>query len=147
MVALVVSTLLAIAMSLAIGWYAKRRPQGTRTTWGEAMVGSMYVYAILYLVFGVVPHQWLTLAENEWSWRADRIWDAWGLITAQSRGGWFPFEITYRVLSDSIAALIYIVFLGGMTKMWLDWQVRGDKSSETKEIETSTYGRPLVKRS
>lgn len=147
MVALVVSTLLSIGLSLVIVWYAKRRPQGTRTTWGEAAVGSIYVFMILYLVFGVVPHQWLTLAENEWSWRGDRIWDAWGLITAQSQGGWFPFQITYRVLSDTIASLIYIVFLGAMVKMWVDWQVRGDKSSESKEIETSTYGRPLVKRS
>ncbi len=147
MVALVVSTLISAVMTYGISWYAKRRPQGTRTTWGEAAVGSIYVFCILYLVFGVVPHQWLTLAENEWSWRADRIWNGWGLITAQSRGGWFPFEITYRVLSDSIAALIYIVFLGAMSKMWVDWQVRGDKSAPSTEIEKSTYGRPLVKRS
>lgn len=147
MVALVVSTLIAVIMSLAIGWYAKRRPQGTPTTWGEAMVGAVYVFFILYLVFGVVPHQWLTLAENEWSWRGDRLWDAWGLLTPISQGGWFPFDITYRVLSDSVAALIYIIFLVGLTKIWIDWQKRGDGSTKPVPVQTSPFGRPLVKRS
>ncbi len=147
MVALVISTLLSLAMAGAIPAYAKRRPVGTPVTWGEAMVGSMYVFFILFLVFGVVPHQWLTLAENEWRFRADRLFDAGGLITAQSQGGWFPFEITLRVVSDTVAAIIYIVFLGGMTKMWVDWQKRGDKAAAAgTDLVKSTYGRPLVKR-
>lgn len=147
MVALVISTLIAAVMASGIEWYAKRRPAGSPVTWAEAMVGSVYVFFILFLVFGVVPHQWLTLAENEWSFRADRLFDAGGLIKAKSQGGWFPFDITLRVVSDSIAAIIYIIFLGGMSQMWGRWQARGerDKAAST-EIAKSTYGRPLVKR-
>jgi hypothetical protein len=145
-VAFVISTLIALVMAGAIPVYGRRRPVGTPVTWGEAMLGSVYVFFIMFLVFGVVPHQWLTLAENEWSFRADRLWDAWGLITAQSQGGWFPFEITLRVVSDTVAAIIYIVFLVGMTKMWIDWQKRGAKSSASTELAKSSYGRPLVKR-
>lgn len=146
MVALMVSTLISALMVFGIRWYSKRRPKGTPTTWGETVFAATYVWCIFYLVFGIVPHQWLTLAENEWSWRADRIWDAWGMITAKSQGGWFPFEITYRVLSDSIAALFYIVFLGVMIKLWADWQNRGD-GSKAVEAAPSPFGRPLVKRS
>jgi hypothetical protein len=146
-VALVVSILIATAMTVGVVRYAARRPQGTPTTWGEAMFGAVYVFGIFFLAFGTIPHQWLTLAENEWSWRADRIFNAWGLLTAKSRGGWFPFEITYRVLSDSIAASFYIVFLGVMSKLWGNWQTRGDGSKSGSEVVTSTYGRPLVKRS
>lgn len=145
MVALVVSILASLVMAGGIVWFAKRRSVDEPMTWGESMLFALYIYALLFVVFGIVPHQWLTLAENEWSFRADRIWNAWGLITAQSQGGWFPFEITYRVLSDSIAALIYIVFLGGMIALWGQWQDRG-KAKPSTAVASSTYGRPLVKR-
>lgn len=144
MTALIVSTLISLLMAGGFALYWSRRDPERYLTWGEASVMSVYIMAVLFLVFGIVPHQWLTLAENEWSFRADRIWDAWGLITAQSQGGWFPFEITYRVLSDTIAALIYIVFLGGMVAMWVQWQGRG--KVKKVELPSSTYGRPLVKR-
>jgi hypothetical protein len=142
--ALIVSTIASLLMAGAFAWYSARRDPENHMTWGESGLMSVYVFFLFFLVFGIVPHQWLTLAENEWSFRADRIWDAWGLITAQSQGGWFPFEVTYRVLSDTIAALIYIVFLIGMVAMWIQWQNRG--KAVKAELPTSTYGRPLVKR-
>lgn len=144
MTALLVSMLFSAAMVVAFGLWSKRRGPDNHMTWGESSVMSAYLMFLIVIVFGIVPHQWLTLAENEWSFRADRIWDAWGLITAQSQGGWFPFEITYRVLSDSIAAGIYIVYLGAMILLWIQWQGRGDVKKA--ELPTSTYGRPLVKR-
>jgi hypothetical protein len=142
--ALIVSTLVSLLMAGGFALYSSRRDPENHMTWGESSVMSVYIMFIFFLVFGIVPHQWLTLAENEWSFRADKIWDAWGLITAQSQGGWFPFEVTYRVLSDSIAAVIYIVFLGAMVAMWVQWQGRG--KVKKAELPSSTYGRPLVKR-
>ncbi len=144
MTALIVSTLVALLMVAGFAFYSSRRDPEDQMDWGQASVMSVYIMFIFFLVFGIVPHQWLTLAENEWSFRADRIWDAWGLITAQSQGGWFPFEITYRVLSDTIAAIIYIIFLGGMIAIWVQWQGRGNVKKA--ELPSSTYGRPLVKR-
>lgn len=144
MVALVVSILASILMAFGILWYRNRVPDDHKMTWGEASIFSIYIFFILFIVFGIVPHQWLTLAENEWNFRADRIFDFWGAITAQSQGGWFPFEITLRVISDSIAAIIYIVYLGGFAKLWGIWQA--PKSTGSTEVETSTYGRPLVRR-
>ena len=145
MVALVVSILISLVMAGGIAWYGKRRPADDPMTWGESMLFAIYIYFLLFVVFGIVPHQWLTLAENEWSFRADRIWDAWGLITAQSRGGWFPFEVTYRVISDFIAVVIYNIYLGAMIVMWMQWQNRG-KAKPSADVVTSSYGRPLVKR-
>ncbi len=144
MTALIVSTVISLLMAGAFALWSSRRDPENHMTWGEASMMSVYVFFVFFLVFGIVPHQWLTLAENEWSFRADRIWDAWGLITAKSQGGWFPFEITYRVLSDSVAALIYIAFLTGMIVMWVQWQERA--KAKAPELPTSTYGRPLIKR-
>lgn len=144
MTALLVSIFVSFVMVGLFGLWSKRRGADNHMSWGESGVLSVYMMGLIVIIFGIVPHQWLTLAENEWSFRADRIWDAWGLITAQSQGGWFPFEVTYRVLSDSVAALIYIVYLGAMILLWTQWQGRGDVKKA--ELPTSTYGRPLVKR-
>ena len=145
MVALIVSILLTVAMTAAIPWYGNRRPVGTPFTWGEAMIGSAYVFLLMYFAYGVVPHQWLTLAENEWSWRADRIvYGVGDFMRPKAEGGWLPLTITYRTLSDSIASLFYVVFIGGHVAMWRIWQTRNQKKAGT-DVVTSTYGRPLVK--
>ena len=46
---------------------------GTPLTWGEAMVAATYVFFLMFWVYGVVPHQWLTWAQNELKWRSDAI--------------------------------------------------------------------------
>ncbi len=149
MVALITSIVASVVMAWGVFWYANRRPVGTPLTWGEAMVGAVYVFFLCFMVYGIVPHQWLTLAENEWSWRADRIMFGVGdIIRPQSRGGWFPFDITYRAISDTIATLFYVVFLGAQIWMWAKWQNR-DKTADAKTQaalnQTSTFGRPLIK--
>ncbi|HUF32194.1 MAG TPA: hypothetical protein VMN58_03160 [Acidimicrobiales bacterium] len=139
MVALIASTLATILMSVAIVAYGKRRPPGTPLTWGEAMVAATYVFAIFTLAYGVVPHQWLTLAESELNWRQDRLVSGpFGIIEAG------PIEITYRVLKDLVATIIYVVFLGGHIALWAIWQGRGKE--KPKEIPTSPYGRPLARK-
>ena len=51
--------------------YAKRRPIDNEATWGEANVWSVYVFLYLFWIYGVVPHQWLTLPTGL-PWRADK---------------------------------------------------------------------------
>ncbi len=129
-------------MTAGILWYAKRRPAGAPVTWGEAMVGSAYVFFLSFLAYGIIPHQWLTLAENEWSWRADR------LLIGPANVSWFPFDITYRTISDTIATLIYVVFLGMQIWLWAKWQGRGqaaDARAKAALSQSSSFGRPLIK--
>jgi hypothetical protein len=94
----------------------------------------------------VIPHQWLILAENELGWRADKL--AYGpgnILQPIHLGGHFPFDITFRTLSDSIAGVFYIVFLSAQIGIWLMWQNRGKKAAKGGQVVKSTYGRPLVK--
>ncbi len=146
MVALVTSILFTLVMTGLIVVFAKRRPVDRTFTWGEAMLFSAYVFFVMFIAFGIVPHQWLTVAENEWSWTAEKLlFGPFDIVKPKASGGWFPFTITYRTISDSIAAIIYIVFLGGMTGLWGMWQARG-KEKKGADVVKSTYGRPLVKR-
>ncbi len=138
----IIVTLLGTAVILA---YAKRRPKGTPHTWGEAMFGSMFVFFLLFMGYGVVPHQWLTWAENELAWRSDKLFVGWGgIFEPQPLGGWNPLTINYLHIEHMIAVLIYAVVLVANVKLWQVWQSRGSKPTQITP-ERSAFGRPLVK--
>jgi hypothetical protein len=123
--------------------YAKRRPVGTPVTWGEAILASTYVFFVLFWIYGVVPHQWLTWADSELSWRPDTIWFGpdGSMLT------FVPINVSALVFRDIIATLIYVVFLGGQIWIWAWWQNRGKRAEAAAAVEpVSTYGRPLMKR-
>jgi hypothetical protein len=120
---------------------AKRRPVGTSLTWGEAMVASVYTFFLMFWAYGVIPHLWLTWADNELKWRPDNI-----LIKAQSAGGWSPITISYQTVRDLLAVGIYVVFLGVNIALWAYWQGRGERAKAASTVlDTSDFGRPLVK--
>jgi hypothetical protein len=140
MVALVFSTVLLLAGTAAIAAYARRRPLGAGVTWGEAMVAATFVFFLMGLAYGIVPHHWLTFADNELGWRSDKIVFGPGDILTTI----LPFTVTYEVVRDIIAAGIYIVFLGAQIAMWAIWQGRGKVKQQ--ELPTSSFGRPLVRK-
>ena len=156
-VAFIFSLILSFAMMGVIVRVARRRPVGTSLSWGEAFVAALFVFTLLFMLYGVVPHQWLAWADNELEWRSDKIGIPMGPI--KSGPGirdnlLFPdgiplpngyFAVTAEVLRDIVAAGIYIVFLLAQIKMWLWWQKRGQSPAETPEL-TSAYGRPLVRK-
>ena len=140
MVAFVVSVLILLAMVAPIPLYARHRPVGTPLTWGEAMLAATYVFFIMFWAYGVVPHQWLTWADNELNWRPDKILNGPGNVLSD----YLPFTITYQTIRDLIVVVIYGIFLGGMIALWAIWQARGDKKPGD-EVQKSRFGRPLVR--
>ena len=64
-------------------------------------------------------------------------------ITFFGRG---KIAVNAQNIGDSVAALIYIVFLGVQLYGWLWWQKRGRVRVATPELPRSAYGRPLVKK-
>ena len=150
MVAFLASLILTGAMVAAIVVVGKRRPPGTPLTWGEAFVAGTFMFALMLLLYGIVPNQWLQWADNELGWRSDSI----GIPTPFGRlfedgltfGGRGRITITAETIRDVIAALLYIVFLVGQVVGWLWWQRRGKKPAAPAELPTSAYGRPLVRK-
>jgi hypothetical protein len=139
-VAFIVSWI-ALGAGLAIVlWFMQRRPVGAPLTWGEAYVGATFVFFLMFLAYGIVPHQWLNWADNELKWRPDRLVEGpFHLV------GKLPIEISYQTIRDLVATVIYVVMLGLQLVLWSVWQNRG--RTRPAEIPTSRYGRPLVKRS
>lgn len=157
MVAFLFTIVLFVAMVGVVVAVAKRRQPGTPLSWGEAFVASVYVFALLFVAYGVVPHHWLAWADNDLGWRSDKIGLPLGPFgkpfdlkdnVLWPNGIPLPngvFIVTAQVLRDIIAAGIYGVMLGGNFAAWLMWQKRGTKRKATPALETSAYGRPLVR--
>jgi hypothetical protein len=138
----------------------KRRPRGTPTTWGEAFVAAVFVFALLLMIYGIVPDRWLRWADGELKWRTDTIGIPLGPF-----GTWFNIggknnvlfadgitffgrgriTVSRSVVRDVIVSIMYIVFGLGQIFLWLWWQRRGAVKPATPELETSAYGRPLVR--
>ena len=109
------------------------------------MIASVYAFGVMFLAFGVAPHQWIDHADKNLGWSKDNIiYGPGGILKPQSAGGWNPITLQYEAVRDIVVVLIHVVFFGLIIFMWHWWQKRGKVT--TTEIETSSYGRPLVKK-
>lgn len=155
MVAFTMSLVVMAAMTAGVLWYAGRRPQGTPVSWGEAMLAATYVFGMMFVAYGVVPHQWITWADTELQWGAQRLlltagepiirWDwwpnDWWIMSELNR---IPFNVSYQKIRDIIVVVIYVAFLAGQIWLWSVWQRRGERKAP--ETPVSAYGRPLVRK-
>ena len=94
-------SLLLCLISFAVFMWMVRRPKSELpTTWAQAMLGGAAVFALFLLIYGVVPHEWLTWADSSLGLREDKILiDTWAI------------DFSGRALRDIVATVIYIVGL------------------------------------
>ena len=139
MFAFATSLLVALAMDGAVIAYGRRRKPGQLLTWGEAMAAAVFAFILMMLWYGIVPHQWITLADTEWKWRPDRIVAGpWDLVAK------LPFTVTYVVLRDLVVLAIYGAGLTLHVFHWMQWQNRG--KAKAAVVPTTAYGRPLARK-
>jgi hypothetical protein len=135
----------SIALTLVAIPFGKRRPVGKPLSWGEAMVAATYAFGVMFIAFGIAPHQWIDHADKDLGWSRDNIiFGPGGLLKPQSAGGWNPITLQYEAIRDIVVVLIHVVYFGLLIFIWVWWQKRGQV--KTAEIEVSTFGRPLVKK-
>lgn len=149
MVALVSALLILVVLCALVVPMSTRRPVGTPLTWGEAMVASVYAFFLMFWAYGVIPHLWLTWADNELQWRPDNIvYGPGDVLKPQALGGNFPMTISYQTLRDFVAVGIYVVFLAGNIALWAYWQNRGKRAeaATSTAVVESEFGRPLVRK-
>ena len=140
------SLFLSIALTLVAIPYGKRRPKGSPLSWGEAMLSSVYVFGTMFVAYGIVPDRWLQHANTDLKWSKQRLLNGpFDILKAKTHGGHFPFTLSYQEVRDVVVIVIYAFFFALQVFIWIQWQNRG-KKTESTEIETSTYGRPLVKK-
>jgi hypothetical protein len=145
-VAFLFSFFLSTIGALLVIPYSKRRPKGAPVSWGEAMLASVYVFGIMFIAFGVVPHQFIDHADKELGWSKNNvIFGPGDIFKPQAYGGWFPFTMSYEAVRDVVVIIIHLWYFGLLIWLWSVWQKRGTTKTGT-EVATSTFGRPLVKK-
>jgi hypothetical protein len=145
-VAFLFSFFLATGGALLVLPYMKRRPKGTPTSWGEAMLAATYVFGLMFIAFGVAPHQFIDHADKELGWTKNLIiYGPGDIFKPTALGGSFPITMSYEAIRDIVVIVIHLWFFGLMIFLWSKWQKRGDATPGT-EVATSTFGRPLVKK-
>ncbi len=144
-VSFVVCAVVAILLVVGICEYARRRPAGGPLSWGEAMLAATYVFFLMFWSYAVWPHQFLTWADNEMNWRADRFLA--GPRIAPGDQGLFewllPFSVTYEVIRDIIVVTLYVLVLIAHVWLWSIWQNRGE--TVKADVDKTAFGRPLQK--
>ncbi len=158
MIAFIASLVVTGIMVGIVVLVAKRRPPGQPLTWGEAFAAGTFMFALMLMIYGVVPDRWLRWADNELRWRSDKLGIPTGplhylgvpnplfkkgVYLGAKRG---KVVLTAQVLRDVVVAGIYVAFLGAQIYAWGWWQKRGKHVSTAPELETSAYGRPLVRK-
>jgi hypothetical protein len=150
-----IALVIGIAIIFIVG---QRRPPGTPLTWGEALIGSTFVFGLMLLAYGIVPNEWLKWGDNQLLWRPDKIAAAVSVkapfvhfgenAAVEAAAGRGRITVTLQAIRDIVAAGIYILMLGLHVALWVQFQKRGRKpAAEGAVVErTSLFGRPLVKR-
>ena len=143
--AFIVSFLASLILSLAIIPYGKHRKVGTPVSWGEAMLGGTYVFGVLFLAYGIMPHQFIDHADKNLGWSKDKlIFGPGNILRPEAEGGWLPLTLQYEAVRDVVVVLLHAIFFGLHIFLAIWWQKRGEVKA--KELPTSSYGRPLVKK-
>jgi hypothetical protein len=144
-VAFVTSSLIGLLGVVAVLLYGRRRPVGAPLSWGQAMVAAMYAFFLFFWWNGVIPHYWLTWADNELNWRSDSYFARAGQsLFGQEWLNWWPIDIPKVAVRDIIVVGIYVIALALHIVMWALWQDRGKERPAA--IPASRYGRPLVRK-
>ncbi len=60
-------------LSLAVDSVRKASSPGQAGVWGEAMIGSTYAFGVLFLTYGILPHQWIDHADKNLGWSKDKL--------------------------------------------------------------------------
>ena len=155
MVGFIASLIITGLLIAPILWQARRRAPGQPLTWGEAFIACTVLFALMLMIYGIVPDQFLRWADGDLAWRSDKIGIPMGPFPGGGSdnllfdkgiefGGRGRIIVTAQTVRDVIVAGMYIVFLVAQIIGWLWWQNRGKKQPKAA-IETSAYGRPLLR--
>jgi hypothetical protein len=126
---------LAVA-GILIGWIV-----GRPLTWARATVGAMLTTLEAIVLFGIVPNQFLSLAQGVWQWTYQKEWvtlPEWLFLNNR-------VSISFGVLKDIISGTYSAVLLGAVAVGAYRLQERAKRARRPQPQPVSNYGRPLVK--
>jgi len=126
-------TFIGIAIVVAL---MRRKRDPRDTTWAQAAAGAVGVTFLMFMAYGVVPHEFITFSDLYLGWTTDRI-----LLDT------YPLKVNYQALRDILVVGIYLFFFALNLAIFVMWQKQGDAKPAAADAPTkrSRFGRPLRK--
>ena len=124
---------------LAMGGLALAYVYDKPLTWARAAVGAALFVATTLILFGIVPNQFLTLAQATWEWTPTKTFvtiPRWLVLNND-------LSISYAALKDMISGTYAVVALVAVGVAMVKWQNRQKEATAPKPTPVSEYGRPL----
>jgi hypothetical protein len=121
-----------------------RRPKPNRpATWAECIAGAIGVFAMMTLIYAVIPHEWITYSDGYLRWDTTVF-----LFRSNQKMLFFPwnwpFSFDKHNIRDIIVVVIYGVGMALNVGLFVAWQKRGEVKETTEEApKKSRFGRPL----
>lgn len=114
-----------------------------KLTWSRAMFAAFLAWVELLLLFGIVPSEWLNLAQTDLDWSSQRV--ALSIPPALMLGN--EVDISWAVVKDLISTGWHLVMIPAVAIFALQVQrmYDGRPASAEKPESKSPYGRTLVK--
>jgi hypothetical protein len=132
-------------IGLVVFFLLYRRPKPARpATWAECISGAVAVFAMMTLIYAVIPHEWITFSDKYLQW------DTTVFVFRSNQKMLFfpwnwPFNFDKHNIRDIIVVMIYGIGMGLNVALFVLWQKRGQEKPEAAEAppRKSRFGRPL----
>lgn len=108
-------------------------------TWARAALGATLFAALMLIIFGIIPNEFLTVTQSTLEWTPQKVFVVLpsGLVLNNE------VAISYAALKDMISGGYSLgAFIGVAVFMWW-WQGRQQRADEPKPTPVSAYGRPM----
>lgn len=131
------------ASQLLIGGAAFLWVLNQKVTWARAVFAAFIAWIELVLIFGIVPSEWLNLAQTDLDWSSQRV----ALVIPPFLVLGNEVEISFAVVKDMISLVWHLVMIPAVAMFALQVQRMHDgrPAAAEKAEPRSPYGRPLVR--
>ena len=131
-------SIVLFAIGLLAAGYVIHKPKKSNepSTWAQVVLGSMFVWFMFALGYGVIPHEWLTFGNSYLNFDSS----SYLIHRSQIVNNLPPFDITRDKVVDAVAALIYVVVLGLNIYFFSAWQKRKVAEPATEPATAETEG-------
>jgi len=108
-------------------------------TWARAMLGALLFVGTLFIIFAIIPNQFLTLTQATLEWTPQKTFVAIPAFLVLNN----EVSISLAALKDMIAAGYASTMLILIPVVMYKWQEHAKKRDLPKPDPVSAYGRPL----
>jgi hypothetical protein len=124
-----------IAMAgITIGWIWERP-----LTWARAMLGALLFTGLMFIIFAVIPNQFLTITQATLEWTPQKVFITVPAAVVMNN----EVGISYAALKDMIAGGYVAAMVIGIPVFMYWWQGRQERADVPKPTPVSNYGRPM----